>query len=205
MILSEQVYQHILSQLLEREIRPGDLLDRRKIADQLAVSLIPVSDAVQRLSYEGFLTTRHRQGTFVVSPSIEDVRGQLLLREAIECQCARIYCGEKIKKAFPKLRLLATKADKAADSGHPIWSEDFEFHQALVALADCEALISCFDRVVRLSMFHQISVIAPTRKATYNRHVKLLSELRNASPEGADSMIRRHIRSGKDTLFGDSR
>jgi DNA-binding GntR family transcriptional regulator len=205
MILSEQVYQHILNRLLQRDIRPGDLLDRRKIAEELAVSLIPVSDAVQRLSYEGFLTTRHRQGTFVTSPSVEDVRGQLLLREAIECQCARLYCGEKIKKALPNLRILATKADQAADSERPIWSEDFEFHQALVSLTECEALINCFERVVRLSMFHQISVIAPTRKATYKHHIKLLNELCIASPERADAAMRQHVRSGKDSLFGESR
>jgi DNA-binding GntR family transcriptional regulator len=49
-----------------------------------------VSDAVQRLTHEGLLTTRRRQGTFVSSPGIEDVRGQLLLREALECQSARL-------------------------------------------------------------------------------------------------------------------
>jgi DNA-binding GntR family transcriptional regulator len=204
MILSDRVYNHILSQLLQRRIRPGEFLDRRKIADELAVSLIPVSDAVQRLAYDGFLTTRHRQGTFVVSPSIEDVRGQLWLREAIECQSARLYCGERIKKSRRSLHLLASKADKAADSGRPIWSEDFEFHQALVALTQCDALIECFSRVVKLSMFHQIAIIAPIRRTTYKHHVRLLNELCTASPEDADAAIRQHIRSGKTALFGES-
>jgi DNA-binding GntR family transcriptional regulator len=204
MMLSDRVYNHILKQLLQRRIRPGELLDRRKIAEELEVSLIPVSDAVQRLAYDGFLTTRHRQGTFVVSPSIEDVRGQLWLREAIECQCARLYCGDKIIKSRRSLQVLASKADKAADSGHPIWSEDFEFHQALVALTECDALIDCFSRVVKLSMFHQIAIIAPIRPTTYKHHLKLLNELCTASPEEADAAIRQHIRSGKTALFGES-
>jgi DNA-binding GntR family transcriptional regulator len=204
MMLSDRVYNHILKQLLQRRIRPGELLDRRKIAEELEVSLIPVSDAVQRLAYDGFLTTRHRQGTFVISPSVEDVRGQLLLREAIECQCARLYCGQVIQKSRRSLQVLASKADQAADSGRPIWSEDFEFHQALVALTACDALIDCFSRVVKLSMFHQIAMIAPVRHTTYKHHVKLLNELCNASPEEADAAIRQHIRSGKAALFGES-
>ncbi len=204
MILSDRVYNHILNQLLRRHIRPGELLDRRQIAEELAVSLIPVSDAVQRLSYEGFLKTRHRQGTFVVSPSVEDVRGQLLLREAIECQSARLYCGETIKKSQRSLRLLASKADKAADSGRPIWSEDFAFHQALVALTQCDALIDCFSRVVKLSMFHQIAIIAPMQKSSYKHHVNLLNELCSATPERADAAIRQHIRAGKESLLGES-
>ncbi|MDZ4851257.1 MAG: GntR family transcriptional regulator [Pirellulaceae bacterium] len=203
MIQSDRVYHHILKQLLRRNIRPGQLLDRRKIAEELEVSLIPVSDAVQRLSYEGFLTARHRQGTFVVSPSVEDVCGQLLLREAIECQCARLYCGGPVKKSQRRLHLLASKADRAADSGRPIWSEDFEFHQALVALTECKALIDCFSRVVKLSMFHQIAIIAPIRKTTYKHHVELLNKLCVASSDEADSAIRQHIRAGKENLIGE--
>ncbi|MFN7888693.1 MAG: GntR family transcriptional regulator [Pirellula sp.] len=169
MMLSDRVYDHILKQLLQRRIRPGELLDRRKIADELEVSLIPISDAVQRLAYDGFLATRHRQGTFVTSPSIEDVRGQLLLREAIECQFARLYCGEIISKSGRRLQVLASKADIEADSGRPIWSEDFKFHQALVALTECEVLIEWFSRVVKLSMFHQIAIIAPVRLTKYSK------------------------------------
>ena len=36
----------IFDQLLRRDLRPGDLLDRKQIAEDLGVSLIPVSDAV---------------------------------------------------------------------------------------------------------------------------------------------------------------
>lgn len=60
---AEQAYDHIFNLLLRRDLRPGDLVDRKRIAEELGVSLIPVSDAVQRLTHEGFLTTRRRQGT----------------------------------------------------------------------------------------------------------------------------------------------
>lgn len=117
---ADQAYHHILNQLFRRELRPGDVLDRKQIAKELAVSLIPLPDAVQRLMQEGFLITRRRQGTFVSAPSFEDVRGQLLLREALECQSARLYCGERIRAARRRLRPLARAADKAADAGRPL-------------------------------------------------------------------------------------
>jgi GntR family transcriptional regulator, rspAB operon transcriptional repressor len=200
---AEQAYDHIVNQLLRRDLRPGDLLDRKQIAEDLGISLIPVSDAVQRLTLEGFLTTRRRQGTFVRPPSIEDVRGQFLLREALECQSARLYRGEKIRKTLPRLRKLARAADKAADAGRQLWTEDFAFHQALVALTDCDALVSCFERVVNLSLFHQTALISPMQQTTYDRHSELLDDLCNASVEDAESRIREHLRSGKETLFKD--
>jgi DNA-binding GntR family transcriptional regulator len=200
---AEQAYDHIVTQLLRRDLRPGDLLDRKQIAEDLGISLIPVSDAVQRLTLEGFLTTRRRQGTFVRPPSIEDVRGQFLLREALECQSARLYRGEKIRKTLPRLRKLARAADKAADAGRQLWTEDFAFHQALVALTECDALVSCFERVVNLSLFHQTALISPMQQTTYDRHSELLDDLCDASIEDAESRIREHLRSGKETLFKD--
>ena len=200
---AEQAYDHIVTQLLRRDLRPGDLLDRKQIAEDLGISLIPVSDAVQRLTLEGFLTTRRRQGTFVRPPSIEDVRGQFLLREALECQSARLYRGEKLRKTLPRLRKLARAADKAADAGRQLWTEDFAFHQALVALTESDALVSCFERVVNLSLFHQTALISPMQQTTYDRHSELLDDLCDASVEDAESRIREHLRSGKETLFKD--
>lgn len=198
---AEQAYDHIFHQILRRDLRPGDLVDRKRIAEDLGVSLIPVSDAVQRLTHEGFLTTRRRQGTFVRPPKLEDVRGALLLREALECQCARLCCGEKIRKARPALRTLARAADKAADAGRPLWTEDFAFHRALVGLTGCDALIACFERVVNLSLFHQTALISPMQPITYDRHMRLLEDLCEGAVDEAESRIRYHLRLGKDALF----
>ena len=197
----DQAYDHILGQLLRRELQPGDLLDRKQIAEELDISLIPVSDAVQRLTQEGLLTTRRRQGTFVCSPSIEDVRGQLFLREALECQCARLYSGEKINAARRRLLPLAQAVDKAAAAGKQICLEDFEFHKALVGLTECDALIQCFQRVVNLGLFHEVAVISPTRPVTFESHVEVLDDLCKASVEQAEARIRQNIRAGKEGLL----
>jgi len=199
---TDRVYEHIFNLLLRRDLRPGDVLDRKRIAEDLNVSLIPVSDAVQRLAHEGFLATRRRQGTFVCSPSIEDVRGQIILREALECQAARLYCDEVIRKDEKRLLTLAKAADKAADSGKQISTEDFNFHLALVELSGCDALADCFKRMIRLSMFHEMALIIPVQQSTYDRHVPLLTALCEASNDEAAARIRHHIWVGKDALMG---
>lgn len=203
---ADQVYEHILGRLLRRELRPGDVLDRRKIAGELDVSLIPVSDAVQKLTYEGFLTTRRRHGTFVSTPDLEDIRGQLLLREALECQAARLYCGAPVQQAQRELSSLAKAADKAASKGRQVWSEDFDFHQALVELTGCAAIIECFQRVVNLSMFHETARISPMHQSTYDNHVTLLRDLcKTTTPDAAEARIRAHVRTGKEAFYGAPR
>ena len=198
---SAQAYDHILDKLLTQDLRPGELLDRKLIARELSVSLIPVADAVQRLTHEGFLTTRRRLGTFVTTPSREDVRGQLLLREAIECQAVRLICGPRVKQARAKLLPLARAADLAVDSGDLLYREDFAFHRELLSLTEVDALVESFERVATLTMFHQTAVMSPLAVSKYDRHTRLLEDLGRLSPEQADARIRRHIRLGKDALF----
>jgi DNA-binding GntR family transcriptional regulator len=198
---SEQAYDHILRQLLRQDLRPGDLLDRKKIARELSVSLIPVADAVQRLTYEGFLTTRRRLGPFVTTPSPADLRGQLLLREAIECQAVRLICGAELRQARSRLLPLAEAADRAADTGDMLYREDFAFHRELLSLTAIDALISCFERVATLMMFYRTSLVSPVASATYDRHTRLLDDLCRLSAEQAEARIRRHIRLGKEEVY----
>lgn len=198
---SAQAYDHILGKLLTRDLRPGDLLDRKLIARELSVSLIPVADAVQRLTHEGFLTTRRRLGTFVTTPTREDVRGQLLLREAIECQAVRLVCGPCLKQARAKLMPLARAADRVVDSGNPLYREDFAFHRELLSLTEVDALVESFERIATLTMFHQMALMSPVATSTYDPHTRLLDDLCQLSPEQADSRIRQHIRLGKDAFF----
>ncbi|MEW4565891.1 GntR family transcriptional regulator [Bremerella sp. JC770] len=202
---ADQAYHHILSQLLEHRIAPGELIDRRKIASELEVSLLPIADAVQRLTYEGFLTTRRRHGTFVTVPNREDIRDQLLLREALECQAARIYFGQRIHSAQERLRYLAKTADKAVHEGREICAEDSEFHMVLVELTQSEALIRCFRQVSNLTLFQNLALISPVAPQTYDRHSELLEDLLAAtSANQAEARIRKHMHIGKLQILGDS-
>ena len=105
--MAQQAYVHILDRVLRNEFKPGDWIDRRRIASELKASLMPVAEAVQRLTAEGILVSTSRRGTQVRVPSREDIRGQLLVREALEAQCARLYCGERVRGEFKRLRRLA--------------------------------------------------------------------------------------------------
>ena len=58
-----------------------------------------------------------------------------------------------------------------------------------MALTECDALISCFERVVNLSLFHQTALISPMLQTTYDRHSELLDDLCDASVEDAESRI----------------
>ena len=64
--LSGEIYRQIRRAVLDRRLRPGDPLPPgRELARALAVSRATVTVACERLSAEGFVTSRQGSGTFV--------------------------------------------------------------------------------------------------------------------------------------------
>lgn len=63
--LNEQVYEILRQRIIERQLQPGTKLDLAAIQRELAVSRMPVVDALRRLELEGLVTVRNRVGSFV--------------------------------------------------------------------------------------------------------------------------------------------
>ncbi len=196
--LKEQVYEALLAKLLNNELVPGQILNRRAVAEELGVSVAPVLEAMLQLRAEGFLESIARKGTQVRPIGQKDIVGMLVVRAALECQAARLYCGESVEAELDRLLPLARELESDA-AGHPHhWMMDLEFHTALVSLADCPMLSDEYRRCIHLNMFFGINRFYP-RAAEHGRmsHESLLRELTTRDPDAAEQIIRRHIRSGK--------
>lgn len=200
--LSGKAYDYLIHKLLTRELVPGDLINRRQIADELNISVAPVLEAMVQLQNEGFLESIPRKGTLVKGIKQEDLRGQLILREALECEAARFFCGRRIMDNAARLRKLARAVEDSQDDPEVSWRAEFEFHRALVELAECPALLSVYDKVMRHKLFMaQNLFLAAHEKSGHNDHYKLLKELESEDPDKAALAIRRHIRAGKIGLL----
>ncbi len=105
--LFDLAYEHIFEQIASGRWVPGDVLNRRSIAQELGISVSPVGEAVLQLELEGVLETVPRKGTRVRRPSHRDVWGLLITRIAIECQAIRMVCGAPVDAAADHLTTLA--------------------------------------------------------------------------------------------------
>lgn len=196
--LKQRAYTDILAHILDGRFAPGTLLNRRGMAQQLKMSAAPVHEAMIQLERDGFLEALPRHGTRVLSAQREDVRGHLVVREALECQAARMICGERIKQHLPALTILAEAADSGNQADAVRARQEVSFHIALVELADCPALLREYQRVMQIGLFYRINLLMnmPSRKPEI-RHTSLLKSLCTASPEAAENCMREHVWSGK--------
>src|SRR5437660_11632068 len=78
--LSQQAYQVIRDGILKGEFRLGAVFSRRSLAAKLGMSILPVSEALQRLENDGLVESRARVGTMVKIPTPLEIRGNYVVR-----------------------------------------------------------------------------------------------------------------------------
>ena len=198
--LNSKVYDEIRERILNRDLLPGETVDRRQIAEELGTSLAPVQQAISKLAAEGLLEIQPRRGTRVRVIQHEDVRGHLILREALECQAARLYCGEPVRNRRDELMPLAEQLDNEGSDLPEHWKTEVEFHRMLVELTDCSVLLDEYDRVIQLGLFYAVNMLIPRGQREHFSHVELINDLESSDPDEAESLVRAHVRSGKGRL-----
>lgn len=200
--LAEKAYEHILERLLKHEYLPGQILNRRAVAQQLKVSIAPVLEAMVRLEAEGLLTTLPRKGTQVRLVRPEDTADQMMVREAIECQAARLYCGKPIEDHEKELKALAESVDNSNGSAIQIWKEEIAFHRRLIELSGSRSLLAAFQQVMHLGTLCTVNFFADLHPNNpEGNHVALLDRLKTKNSDTAEKVIREHMRGGKKALF----
>src|SRR5919206_447142 len=104
--LAAEAYEFVKQRILRGELPLGQVISRRKIAAELGMSFLPVSEALLRLEFEGLLESRPRAGTRVRIPSREDVRGHYVVREALEVQAAMLFAAVLLHAERPAVQKL---------------------------------------------------------------------------------------------------
>lgn len=199
---SRQCYDHIIRQIFAGALKPGDEINRKAVAIELGISLAPVGEAINQLQSDGFLEIAPRRQTRVRIISKEEVRGLLIMREAMECQAARLYCGDKVKNQMNTLLPLARAVDASQAETRENEMAEAAFHQALVDLVECPLLSEEFQKIMRRRVFMKINIIVPWNvQPPLDSHVKLLQQLSAPDPCAAEAAMRQHLERGRERII----
>src|SRR6476619_6562414 len=109
--LASEAYTVVRQRILRGDITLGQVISRRKLAAELNMSFLPVSEALLKLEFEGLLESRPRAGTRVRIPSPEDIKGHYVVREALEVQAAMRVSALATAGERAELMRLAARVD----------------------------------------------------------------------------------------------
>lgn len=87
----QQVYKLIRDAILRDEFPAGTVMVERKLCDIYGVSRSPIRNALQQLTFEGFLSYQPGKGTVVADFSLEDILEVYDLIELCQLYAVRLW------------------------------------------------------------------------------------------------------------------
>lgn len=204
--LVERAYQLTLDLILRGELPLGAVISRRSLADKFGMSFIPVTGALQRLEREGLLESRPRAGTRVKIPAPEEVRGRFEIREALECQSARL-CAERstfqeqldLKRSAEHMDVLHVRAGSDGADQELVFAKDryhTELHTKIAVYARCEELKTAIENAHVLTFNWLYNTAAGQMVLPDGFHQKLIEAIISGDPDVAEAAMRAHVRIG---------
>ncbi|HKF65126.1 MAG TPA: GntR family transcriptional regulator, partial [Vicinamibacterales bacterium] len=151
--LAAEAYSVVRRRILRGEISLGQSVSRRKVAAELGMSFLPVSEALLRLEFEGLLESRPRAGTRVRIPSPEDVRGHYLVREILEAEAARLFAQVATRRERAQLMKMAARVDELSPRKNraPYLTLHHKLHSRIAECARCAPLSAAIEQTCALS------------------------------------------------------
>jgi DNA-binding GntR family transcriptional regulator len=207
--LIDQVYDRLLTAIVDGTLPPGSRLTQESAADMLGVSRQPVSHALQVLKRRGLLIEHGRKGLAVSSVEASRVRELYQVRAALdglaaELSAQRVKAGKVSKRERAEvLKYLQAGLELGPDA--PIASlidADVNFHSSIYRLSGNQAISETvaeqwphFRRSMGLVLRG-----GTRRRLVWGEHEAVLQVIFDGEAERADTLARAHaVKAGDDT------
>ncbi len=195
--LAGEAYSIVRQRILRGELTMGQVISRRKLATELGMSFLPVSEALLRLEFEGLLESRPRAGTRVRIPTIQDVQGHYIVREALEVQSARLFATAATPEEKNELQRLAVRVDAMAaqpeaDRYHYLSLHE-KLHRRVAECAKCPTLSDAIEKTHALASTWMCVARQSFAGELRRTHQDLADALCSGNPDTAGLAMRKHI------------
>ena len=194
--LADEAYAVVRRRIVRGEMAIGQAVSRRKVAAELGMSFLPVSEALLRLEFEGMLESRPRAGTRVRIPSRDDVKGHYLLREILEAEAARRFADAATKSERAGLLKMAARVDALSTGKNrgPYLALHHRLHSRIAECARSGALSAVIEQTCALSSTWFCLLPRPEAPRASSRHRDLAKALVTCAPDEAAAVMREHVR-----------
>src|SRR5688572_28296609 len=113
----EIVVERLRDAILEEELRPGEWLRLRDMAELLGTSTMPIREALQTLAADGLVVLSPHRGAQVPPLTAEELEELYMARLGLEGLAARLAAANVTAEELAHLRVLLREMDAAVAAG----------------------------------------------------------------------------------------
>ncbi|MBV9769328.1 MAG: GntR family transcriptional regulator [Bryobacterales bacterium] len=195
--MAAEAYNTVRDRIIRGELAIGHVISRRKLAAELGMSFLPITEALIRLENEGLLESRPRAGTRVKVPTREDVEGHYVIREALEAQAAMLFAERARREERSEVLKLAKRVDALgaqANGDRAVFAALHEkLHRLIVEFARCPALYGAINTLYAAAATWLCATRPLPQGGSKTEHQDLVKVLASGDVSASGEAMRKHI------------
>ncbi|MGH2444144.1 MAG: GntR family transcriptional regulator [Chloroflexota bacterium] len=202
--LWERVHEFLRDEIMTDRLPPGTELQEVALAEALGVSRGPVREALGRLSAEGLVTIRPRNGAVVRGLSKQEFIEAYQVREALETFALRLAVPRMAAEELRDLERLIDQMVQEAEEDDvlPFFQTNAAFHEALVEASGNSRLCEIHAQLARqLGRYRMRSLaLRGNVQRSIAEHREILGAIRTGDAGRAVELLSVHIHVPLDRL-----
>jgi DNA-binding GntR family transcriptional regulator len=206
--LSARVYHQIKNLILSNEVMPGQKLHHQELSERLGVSRTPVREALTRLVQEGYASFLPNRVFTCKEIRMQEAEELYEMREAVEAFAVERAIENLTESALnhlkKKIELYGADVQNRFSRERLVY--DQEVHLEIATLAGNailkKTLQHLFERII-LKRRTDGLYDAARGVAAHQEHIRLLEAMEKHDVRQAVSIVRAHIREGKQNVLFD--
>ncbi|WP_406300446.1 GntR family transcriptional regulator (plasmid) [Embleya sp. NBC_00888] len=175
------------------EIRPGDVLRQRDLAERFEVSATPVREALSRLEAEGLLVVHAHRGASVVKPAAENKAEIYGIRAALEGYAAELACARITDEELARVVELNEHMKGLKSDDPDVVRLNREFHEQVFLSSHCDHLTSLIRQTWNVLPSRGPQVVWRPHAESIQQHQQMVDALTARDPERLGALTRNHI------------
>jgi DNA-binding GntR family transcriptional regulator len=198
---SEWAYRRLREMIADGELPAGSRLVLRKLAEDFALSEMPVREALRMLQRDGLVEFASHRGATVVAISREEVLEGISTRMWLEALAARQAAERRSETELAAARRALAETETAVEAGDvdAFSSANRRFHEALEAPADAllrATIDDLWNRVWQARRTLSLFLLRPEQmKQARGEHRELFQAVERGDPDAAGVAMEKHRRS----------
>ncbi|TMK69991.1 MAG: GntR family transcriptional regulator [Actinobacteria bacterium] len=182
--------------IVSLELRPGGVIDERRLMEQLGIGRTPIREALRTLAQERLVEVYPRRGMFVTRVEIRDLASLAEVRTVLESSAARLAAERATDEDRDTVASLLDELERHEElDQRELMALDERIHRQVYRAAHNQFLEASLEQyyVLALRIWYLALDQARELEQAVLDHREILEAIRDGDAERADQAMRRHV------------
>ncbi|MBZ4665631.1 GntR family transcriptional regulator [Mahella sp.] len=182
--------------IMNLNLKPGQIVSENEIAQQLGISRTPVREAFIELSKASMVDIYPQKGTYIAPINLGIIEQSRFMRAVLERAVIEIDCDNSNKTyiAYLEENLMLQQSCAEQKDYKRLLYLDNEFHRLLFSMAGKEAIYDFMENIMgHFNRARMLNLAEMDRQRTIDEHKRMFEFIKAKDKKGASALMEQHL------------